>query len=137
MPVVGVLAKISWNGGARDPLVLDFCLSQENAFQVKTLQQTTLKNTSVKAVNFAVVDYDQETKTWFTAFAPVHALSGIIAGKENPELDVDPTSTPVKDGIEVTVYPVRLSVAPAGSGVYALNLATSSSRPVVKSWGAA
>ena len=70
MPVVGVLEKFSWAGGAADPLKLDFYVSPQNAAQIKALQQTALKNTAVKVVNFIVVDHDQEAKTWFTALTP-------------------------------------------------------------------
>ena len=74
--VVGVLEKFSWAGGVNDPLNLDFYVSQENAFQVKALQQLALKTLAVKAVNATVVDYDQETKAWFTAFAG--AVLGVV-----------------------------------------------------------
>jgi hypothetical protein len=137
MPVVGVLEKFSWAGGAGDPLQLDFYVSQENAFQIKALQQITLKNTTVKAVNFAVVDYDQETKAWFTALALGQPLSGIITGKENPQLDVDLNPVVVKDGIDVNVYKVTIAISPQANRVYTLKLANSSTRPVMKSWGLA
>jgi hypothetical protein len=135
MPAVGVLAKFSWAGGIQNPLVLEFYVSQENAFQIKTLQQTALRNTTVKAVNFTVVDYGQETKTWFTAFASAQALSGIIAGKENPQLDVDLNPVAVKDGIDVNVYNITIAISPQANRVYNLKFASSPTKSVVKSWG--
>ena len=137
VPVAGVLEKFSWAGGAGDPLELDFYVSQENAFQIKALQQATLKNTAVKVLDFLIADYDQEAKAWFTALIPGQPLSGTIAGKGNPQLNVDLTPVPVKDGIDVNVYKISIAIAPSAHQVYTLKLASSSSRTVMKSWGLA
>jgi hypothetical protein len=137
VPVAGVLEKFSWAGGAADPLQLDFYVSQENATQIKALQQTALKNTAVKVMDFIVIDYDQETKAWFTALIPGQPLSGTITGQGNPQLNVDLNPVPVKDGIDVDVYKVSISIAPQAHQVHTLKLATSSTKTVVKSWGLA
>jgi hypothetical protein len=134
MSVVGVLQKFTWTGGVGDPLKLDFYVSQENAFQIKALEQVALKNLVVKAVNLNIIDYDQEVKTWFTALAP-EQLSGTITNQGNPELDVDLNPVAVKDGIDVNVYKVHISISPAVNKVYPLKFANSSARTVVKSWG--
>jgi hypothetical protein len=137
VPVVGVLEKFSWAGGAADPLQLDFYVSQQNATQIKALQQLALKNTTVKVLDFLVADYDQEAKAWFTELIPVQPLGGIIAGKGNPQLNVDLTGTPAKDGIDVMVYKVSIAVSPSAAQVYSLKLSNSSTKTVVKSWGVA
>jgi hypothetical protein len=134
MSVIGVLEKFTWAGGVGDPLVLDFYVSQENASQLKMLQQTVLKNLAVKAVNLNIIDYDQEVKTWFTAFTSGQ-LSGIITGKANPQLNVDLNPVVPKDGIDVNVYKVSISISPAANLSYPLKFATSSTKTVVKSWG--
>jgi hypothetical protein len=135
VPVVGVLEKFSWAGGAADPLHLDFYVSQENATQLKALQQTALKNTAVKVMDFIVIDFDPEAKAWFTGLIPAQQLSGTIAGQGNPQLNVDLTPVPVKDGIDVMVYKVSIAVSPQLHQVYSLKLANSSTRTAVKSWG--
>jgi hypothetical protein len=137
VPVVGVLAKFSWNGGAGDPLQLDFYVSQENAMQIKAAQQTAHVNTAVTVLDFIVIDYDPQAKAWFTELIPAQPLSGTIAGKGNPQLNVDLTGTPVKDGIDVLVYKVSIAVSPQAHQVYSLKLSNSSTRTVVKSWGVA
>ena len=137
VPVAGVLEKFSWSGGAGDPLELDFYASQENAFQIKALQQTTLKNTAVKVLDFLIADYDQESKAWFTELIPVQPLSGTISGKGVPQLNVDLTPVAAKDGIDVNVYKVSIAIAPQAHQVHALKLASSSTRTIVKSWGVA
>jgi hypothetical protein len=105
--------------------------------QIKALQQTTLKNTAVKVLDFLVVDYDQEAKAWFTELIPGQPLSGTIADKGNPQLNVDLTPVPVKDGIDVNVYKVSIAVLPSAHQVYSLKLSNSSTKTVVKSWGMA
>ncbi len=135
--VVGVIEKWEWDGTVGGAIKIDFYCSQENAAQIKTLQQLALKTTNVKALGWWICDYDQETKAWYEAAYPksAPAVTGIIAGKENPELNVDLTPVPARDGIDVFVYKVSIAVAPGANQQYALNLANSSTRSVAKSWG--
>jgi hypothetical protein len=136
MTVVGLIAQFEWNGGVGNPLDIEMYLSQENAFELKTLQQATLKNTTVTELNYLILDYDQEVKQWFTQAAPAQPpLSGIVAGGSNPELNVDLTSVPVKDGIDVYVYKVTVQIAPPANKAYALTFANSATTPVAKAWG--
>jgi hypothetical protein len=136
MTVVGVIAQFEWNGGVGNPLEIEMYVSQENAAQLKTLQLSTLKTTTVSALNYLILDYDQEVKRWFTQAAPAEPpLSGILAGGSNPELNVDMTSVPVKDGIDVYVYKVTVQIAPAANKAYVLAFANSANTPVAKAWG--
>jgi hypothetical protein len=135
-PVVGVIEKFEWEGGAGDPLKIDMYVSQENATHLKALQQATLATTKVSGLDYIIADYDHETKQWFTQAAPPkQPLSGIVPGKENPELNVDLTPSPVKEGIDVNVYKVSVQIAPGANQAYELEFANSSSKPVTKSWG--
>lgn len=114
-------------GGKRrrvaNPLEIEMYVSQENAAQLKTLQLSTLKTTTVSALNYLILDYDQEVKRWFTQAAPAQPpLSGILAGGTNPELNVDMTPVGVKDGVDVYVYKVTVQIAPAANTEYVLNL---------------
>jgi hypothetical protein len=61
-PVFGVIETLEWAGGAADPLKIDMYVSQENATQLKALQQSTLTTTKVSALDYIVLDYDPETK---------------------------------------------------------------------------
>jgi len=136
MPVVGVIEKFEWDGGVGDPLKIEMYVSQENATQLKALQQAALATTKVSALDYIIIDYDQETKQWFTQAAPQNPpLSGIVPGGQNPELNVDLTPVPVKEGIEVDVYQVSVQIAPGANQAYTLTFANSSTKPVVKAWG--
>jgi hypothetical protein len=135
--VVGVLEEFSWAGGVGDAIKFDFWCSQENATTIKALQQLGLKNSTVKGFGWWIVDYDQETKQWFEQSYPVGdpAIKGLITGKDNPELSVDLSPVAVKDGIDVNVYKVSISVVPAANQQYPLEFASSAENPIVKSWG--
>jgi hypothetical protein len=87
----------------------------------------------VKVLDFLIADYDQETKSWFTALIPGQPLSGTITGKGNPQLNADMSPVQVKDGIDVNVY--KVSIAIAAHQVYTLKLASSSTKTVAKAWG--
>lgn len=104
MTVVGVMEQFEWNGGVADPLQINMYVSQENAAQLKLLQQSTLKTTKVSALNYLIIDYDPVARQWFTQAAPQQPpLSGMVPGGPNPDLNVDLTPVPVQEGIEVNV----------------------------------
>jgi hypothetical protein len=140
---VGVIEKFSWNGGAGNPIKLDFYVSLRNAMVIKALQPFPLQPfplqaTAIASLAWWIVDYEQETKKWFEQsypLGPSHAIAGIIGGTGNTALNVDLTPVPVKDGIGVNVYKVSIAVAPAPNKQYTLYFADSSQKNVVKSWG--
>jgi hypothetical protein len=135
--VVGVLEKLSWPGGVGDAIHLDFWVSQENAVKLKEVQQTTLMTTKVDSLAWWAADYDQETKLWYEQAFPLGAgtINGLITGKENPELNVDLTPVPARDGIDVMIYKVSLQVAPGANQQFMLHFANSATTPTVKQWG--
>jgi hypothetical protein len=134
--VVGVLKKFEWDGGAGQPLKLEFYLSQRNAMQIKQAQESTLTPTKIDTVAWWIADYDVETKKWYEQSFPTNAVSGIVGGTQDQlELDVDLTGVQAKDGIDVKVYKVAVSVAPAANSRYTLHFANSPQKGVAKSWG--
>jgi len=135
--VVGVLGQFSWAGGAGDPIKLEFYVSQENAMQIMSLQQTVLKTTNIKSLAWWIADYDQETKQWFNQAHPVSVkgVTGHINGKDEPELVVDLTPVVVRSGVDVYLYKVTIAVVPAGSFKYRLHFASSHQKKVIRSWG--
>ena len=92
--------------------------------------------TNVERLAWWIVDYDQETKKWYEQAYPIgDPISGIITGKENPELDVDLSPVPAKEGIDVHVYKITIGIVPAANKQYTLHFANSSQKKVAKSWG--
>ncbi len=132
--VVGVIEKFEWNGGTNDPIKITFYVSQANATQMKALTQLALKSTKVDQLGWWIADYDPEAKKWYEKAYPqgTPAVSGLVTGKENPDLNVDLTPVPLNNA---TLYRVILSVAPAASMQYALSFATSATTRVSKPWG--
>jgi len=133
--VVGVIQEFVWSGGVADPLQFQLYVSQENAAQLKMLQESVLTTTKVSALNYLIIDYDQETKRWFTQAAPVQPVSGIVPGGSNPDLNVDLTPVAPAEGVDVYVYKVSVQVAPGGNQSYVLTFANSSTTPLAKAWG--
>jgi hypothetical protein len=129
--VVGVIEKFEWASGVGDALKFEFYASESNAHVVKALQQQALKTTAVKKLVWWICDYDQEAKRWFEQSYPLQP----VTGKENPELDVDLSPVPVKDGIDVNVYKITVGVVPAANQAYSLHFANSSEQSAVKAWG--
>jgi hypothetical protein len=135
--VVGVLENFTWAGGGGDAIKLDFWCSQEHGTTMRALQQFTLATTKLKALGWWIVDYDQVNKQWFEQSYPASAaaITGSIAAKGSPGLNVGPEPVPVKAGIGVNLYKVSISVVPAANQQYALLFASSAERSIVKSWG--
>ena len=135
---VGVIKTFSWKGGTGEPLIFEFYCSQQNAQQIKALQVLTLKTTAVKSLAYWIGDYDQETKAWYEQAYPLTdsgAISGIINGKEAPQLEVDLTPVQVAPGIDVNVYKVRISIVCGANARYNLFFANSYRMNLVKLWG--
>lgn len=134
--VIGVIEKLEWDGGAGSPIRIDFYVSRENAVLIKTLQQQTLKSTKIDQLGWWIADYDQEKRKWYEQAYALGAsngtISGMLAGKNNPELNVD--VTPVRLS-SATLYKVSLSVAPPANSQQSLYFASSPSMPVRKAWG--
>lgn len=137
MKVVGVLEKLAWNGGTGDPLSLDFWVSQENAVQIKAAQQNTLASTKVDQLGFWIANYDQETKSWYENAYPGSAttVTGVVTPKENPLLTVDLAGSPVKAGVNVTVYKISMQLSPLANTQSTMQIATSAAKPVSQPWG--
>jgi hypothetical protein len=135
--VVGVIEEFNWVGGLADPITIDFYVSQENAMQILSLQQSKLKTTLVSSLSWWIADYDQEVKVWFEQAYPAGdgSITGHINGREDPALDVEPTPTRVKETVDVNVYKVKLEVVPTGTTTYELAFASSNQKKLVKSWG--
>ena len=135
-PVVGAISSLTWKGGVGDPINITMFVSQANATQLKAMQQATLTNTKVTSLGWWIADYDQEKKVWFEEFFPKAPalLSGQLAGSAG--LNVKLTGAPVKDGIDVMVYQVDLSIAPAANQEATLQYANSpTAAKAAKSWG--
>jgi hypothetical protein len=132
--VVGIIEKFEWDGGVGSPIKIVFYMSQQNAYQIKALMQQALKSTRIDELGWWIADYDQTTKKWYEQAYPASSrtVSGIVAGKENPELSVDLAPVTLKSA---TLYKVTLSVAPAANQQYALRFANSSAMNVVRPWG--
>lgn len=135
--VVGVLQKLTWAGGAGDPLEFVFHVSQENATLIKALAQTTLENITVSKAGWWIADYDQKTKLWYEKAFPVSpsTVSGTLQGKDIPTLEVDLAGAPETDGTDVMLYKVALGIVPPANQQYALHFANSAATSMVKAWG--
>jgi hypothetical protein len=132
--VVGVIEKFEWSGGQGDAIQLDFYVSQQNAVQIKTAMQKALTSAKVDQLGWWIADYDQSAKKWYEQAYPASSrtITAIIAGKNNPDLNVNLTPVAVKN---VTLYKVSMKVAPAANMQYRMFLANSSTTSVAKPWG--
>jgi hypothetical protein len=137
--VVGVIEKFAWNGGVGNPLTIDFLVSQENAQQLKLLQQQVITTIAVNNLGWWIGNYDQETKQWYEQSYPAsqRTVNGVVQGNDRPELSVSLTATPVTGHGGPSVYAVSISVVPVAGVQYSLMFATSPTLRTVRPWGLA
>jgi hypothetical protein len=132
IPAAGVLEEIYWGEGVGDPISMTAFVSAHNQSALRQLLQTIFSITAV-TVTFATHEYDQEVHSWFAAFAPVQPpLSGLIQGKENPQLIVDSTATVWGSA---QLYKMYFAMVPPANKAQYLRLANSTTTQVTKPWG--
>ena len=137
--VVGVIENFSWAGGVGDPISVSMYVSQENATQIKALQQLTLKTTTIKKLGWWVANFDEEVKKWFEEAFPLTPpeVTGQLnaPGKTDIRLAVALEPEKVAQNIDVNVYNVYMEIVPAANQQHTLHFANSDQKKVVKGWG--
>jgi len=135
--VLGVIEKLSWPGGAGNPITIDFWVSQENATQIKAIQQSTLTTSKITALEWWIAAFDQETKQWYEQAYPLDpvTVTGLVVPAENPEINVDLAGAPAIDGVDAMVYKISIQIGPGANNQFTLQFANSSNKPQAKSWG--
>jgi hypothetical protein len=133
--VTAVLENFSWNGGTGDPLSFNCYMSIQNANQLRMLQETTLKTTSI-SLGWWIANYDVERQQWFEMVypkAPEKPSGQLIAQGSNISLKI--ADQPVQDAQGINVYNVSFEIIPPANQTVAILLATSSTAKVIRNWG--
>jgi hypothetical protein len=137
--VVGVLDHFSWGGGVGDPISISMYVSQENATQIKALQQLTLKTTTIKKLGWWAANFDEEVKKWYEESfpkAPQEVTGQLNApGRNDIRLQVAMEPEKVAPNIDVNVFNVFMEIVPAANQQHTLHFANSDQKKVVKAWG--
>jgi hypothetical protein len=138
--VTGIIENISWGGGVGDPISISFYASPENALTLRTLKQMTLKTTTINAIGFETLNYDEKTsKTWFEEFYPMAPplptgqLNAV--SKTDIRLHIADEQVRVAQNIDVWVYNVYLEMVPAADQTATFNLTSEPAKSVVLPWG--
>ena len=94
--VVAPCYSVSWEGGEKQPLMLDMEISVKNWQKAAMLVHQELSNTEV-LVQFNVYDYDPVAKSWYKSFHSKDAdLKGLIL-KSGSALDIEIADEPRDD----------------------------------------
>lgn len=137
--VVGVIESFSWGGGVGDPISISMYVSQENATQIKALQQLTLKTTTIKNLGWWIANFDEEVKKWYEESfpkAPPQVTGQLNAPSKNDiRLAVALEPEKVAPNIDVNVFNLFMEIVPAANQQHTLHFANSDQKKVVKGWG--
>lgn len=133
--VTAVLESFSWTGNKMDALSFNCLMSTQNTNQLRMVQQTGLKNTSISALGWWVVNYDMQRQQWFEMdypTAPEKPGGHLLTQGSNVNLSIG--STPVAIAQGINVYNISFQILPPNQMVDIL-WATSSTTKVMLAWG--
>ena len=128
---VGVLNKVSMPN--TKTIEITAYLSQANAVQLKTLQQSS-KTTPKASFQFQGYNFDTQTKAYYLQLSSNAVLVGNLTPADNPELDVNMDGGVLVDGSKQLFYKVTFGVA--ATGKQSIQLANSgSTKATALPWG--
>jgi hypothetical protein len=135
--IVAALQNVSWGGGVGDVFSFSCYMSQQNALQLKTLQNQPLRTTKIHTIGWWVTNFDPESKLWFEELypkSPVYPSGQINGVGNNVRLHVS------LQGMQVAphgdyFYSVSFEIAPSPDLQAIIHIATSPSHQAERSWG--
>ncbi|MGA9567385.1 MAG: hypothetical protein WBS19_17805 [Candidatus Korobacteraceae bacterium] len=137
LSVVATLQTVSWGGGAGDAFSFSCYMSQENAVQLKTLQEQTLRTTNISSIGWWITNYDPQPKLWFEELypmSPAYTSAKINVVGNNTRLNVNLVGVQVGPTVGNYLYNVSFEIVPAAYVATTIHIASSSSQQVVRPW---
>jgi hypothetical protein len=138
LSVVAAIQKVSWGGGVGDAFSFSCYMSQQNALQLKTLQQQTLRITKIHTIGWWVTNYDPQPKLWFEELypkSPANPYAKLNGVGDNVRLDVNLVGTQVGSNVGDCLYHVSFEIVPAEYVATTIHVASSASHQVERAWG--
>jgi len=135
--VVAALQNVSWGGGVGDAFSFSCYMSEQNALQLKTLQNQTLRTMSIHTIGWWVTNFDPEPKVWFEELypkSPAYPNAKLNGVGNNVRLNVSLLPVRVSPNADLYLYSVSFEVAPTAYIPAVIHLASSSSQQVVRPW---
>ena len=135
--IVAALQNVSWGGGVSDVFSFSCYMSQENALQLKTLQQNQPLRTTNISIGWWITNYDPEPKLWFEEMypkAPAYPDGKINVVGNNVRLQVSLLPVQVAPHL-ADVYSVSFEIVPRPGFPAIIHVASSSTQQVERSWG--
>ena len=136
--VVAALQTVSWGGGVGDVFSFSCYMSQENALQLKTVQEQSLPTTNISSIGWWTTNYDAEPKVWFEELypkSPAYPSGKINVVGNNVRLNVSLVGAQVGSNVDNLLYKVSFEVAPTTYIPAIIHVASSSSQQVARPWG--
>jgi hypothetical protein len=132
---VGVVRKVSWDGGYTDPVDITFMISTANKQALQGLLHSSLKSTVI-ACQYDVYDFDPIAAAYYKSFSSNDtALNGLIK-KDGGKLSLELNKEADGDVPSPMNYETHLvfNPKPEQQGIM---IATASQQNIVKRWGSA
>jgi len=136
---VGIVRKVSWDGGYTDPIDITFMISTANKQMLQGLLHSSLKSTVIN-IQYDVYDFDPigggDAGVYFKSFYSNDTeLIGLLK-KDGGKLSIELNKEPDGDVLSPMNYECHIVFNPKPQE-QAITIATADQQNVVKRWGSA
>ncbi len=131
---VAVIERLTFNGDPTDPIRIAAYVSKDNQVMLRYKLTQPLPSTRV-ALDYAIVSYDEDSKSWYTALAVDAPPSDaqVNTGHGEPQLFMNFAATRIAESLDINLYRMEFEVIP-GKQATRLKIATAPSHRYVTEW---
>jgi len=136
---VGIIRKVSWDGGYTDPVDITFMISTANKQKMQQLLHSSLKSTVI-TMQYDVYDFDPigdgTAGLYFKSFSSNEAVLNGLIKKDGGKLSIELNKEADGDVLSPLNYECHIVFNPKPEE-QAIAIATANGANVVKRWGIA
>ena len=136
---VGIIRKVSWDGGYTDPIDITFMVSTANKQAIQGLLHSTLKSTTLDC-QYDVYDFDPigdgSSGVYFKSFYSNDTVLNGLIKKDGGKLSIELNKEPDGDVLSPMNFEVHIVFNPKPTQ-QSITIATGNQKNVVKRWGSA
>ena len=131
---VGVIEKLSYGGGATDPIRISAYVSKDNQVKLRYKLVRDLPSNMIK-LDYAVVGFDEDAKSWYSAVELLTTPSDAQINSRDGELQLFMAFEPTRidERLDINVYRMLFEIIPGGKATR-LKLATGPQHRYVSEW---
>lgn len=135
---VGVVEQLTFGGDTSDPIRLSCFVSKDNQTNLRAKLTREIPTIRLKT-NFAIVDYDPSSKSWYDAVElrnPTELDAALNTKDGELQIDVEASPTRIAPTLDVEVYRFVFEMVPTERTEAEIQFATGPTQRIVREWAA-